>query len=265
MTGLSGPRYHWRSPFYDNTSKRSFLCWCDNWRQHWAEIHFYGLKCGLFGIVLHLTGRAGMHVVVPNSTEQDCVVLDSVAISCSGQDWTGRDWAELSRIALLNTALDWTRLYCYWLIWTWATMDLNVLGWKGMDWNWTGTNSIGLDWTGLDGRRFHGMDWTARQWSGPDWTEPDSASEDWTGRHALHWTRLSYSELDFIRLHYTALPWIELESTIQDSHCTSLDWSTPNCIWRIQMKLIKNVLRCKWIYSTGLDHTGLLSTAMEVS
>ena len=54
-----------------------------------------------------------MHVFVPNSTEQDCVVLDSVAISCSGQDWTGRDWAELSRIALLNTALDWTRLYCY--------------------------------------------------------------------------------------------------------------------------------------------------------
>ena len=30
-----------------------------------------------------------MHVVVPNSTEQDCVVLDSVAISRSGLDRTG--------------------------------------------------------------------------------------------------------------------------------------------------------------------------------
>ena len=149
----------------------------------------------------------------------------------------GRDWAELLRIALLCTALDWNTLDCYWLIWTWPTLDWNVLSWKGMNWNWTGTNRIGLD-----GRRFLRMDWTARQWSGPDWTEPDSASGDWTGRHALHWTWLSYSELDFIGLYYTALPWIELESTIQDSHCTSLDWSTPNCIRRIQMKLIKNVL-----------------------
>ena len=121
----------------------------------------------------------------------------------------------------------------------------------------------GREWIGigLDGRRFHWMDWTARQWNGLDWNEPDSTSEDWTGRHALHWTGLSYSELDFTRLHYTALPWIELESTIQDSHCTSLDWSTPN----FQMKLIKTVLLCTWMYSTGLDHTGLLSTAMEVS
>ena len=41
-----------------------------------------------------------MHVVVPNSTEQDCVVLDSLAISCSGLDGT-----ELLRIALFCTAL----------------------------------------------------------------------------------------------------------------------------------------------------------------
>ena len=37
-------------------------------------------------------------------------MLDSTAVSCSGLDGTGRDWAELLRIALLCTALDWTRL-----------------------------------------------------------------------------------------------------------------------------------------------------------
>ena len=52
-------------------------------------MHLYGLKCGLFGIASHLTGRAAMHVVVPNSTEQDCGVLDSAAISCSRLDGTG--------------------------------------------------------------------------------------------------------------------------------------------------------------------------------
>ena len=62
----------------------------------------YGLKCGLFGIALHLTGRAAMHVVVPNSTEQDCGVLDSVVISCSRLDETG-----------LGSALaDYTALHC---------------------------------------------------------------------------------------------------------------------------------------------------------
>ena len=214
MTGLSGPRYHWRSPFYDNTSKRSSLCWCDNWRQHWAEIHFYGLKCGLFGIVLHLTGRAGMHVVVPNSTEQDCVVLDSVAISCSGQDWTGRDWAELSRIALLNTALDWTRLYCYWLIWTWATMDLNVLGWKGMDWNWTGTNSIGLDWTGADST---------------EWTGPHVSGVDRTG---LSRTALQKTELD--GMHFTGLDCLTLSLTSLD--CTTLHY--PGLNWKVPYRTV---------------------------
>ena len=195
VTGLSGPRYHWRSPFYDNTSKRSSLCWCDNWRQHWTEIHLYGLKCGLFGIALHLTGRARMHVVVPNSTEQDCVVLDSVAISCSGQDWTGRDWAELSRIALLNTALDWTRLYCYWLIWTWATMDLNVLGWKGMDWNWTGTNSIGLDWTGRAQIPWNGLDRTSVEWTGLDWAGQRFRRLNWTACTSLDSTVLLWAWL----------------------------------------------------------------------
>ena len=68
----------------------------------------YGLKCGLFRIALHLTGRAAMHLAVPNLTEQDCVVLDSTAVSCSQLDET--EMAEVLRIALLCTALDWTRL-----------------------------------------------------------------------------------------------------------------------------------------------------------
>ena len=178
--------------------------WCDNWRQQWTEIQFYGLKCGLFGIALHLTGRAGMHVIVANSTEQDCVVLDWVAISCSGRDWTGRDWAELSRIALLNTALDWTRLYCYWLIWTWATLDLNVLGWEGMNWNWTGTISIGLDGTGLD-----------------------RASVGWTG---LEWAGERFRWLNWTALYFTGLDCLSLSLTSADCnilHQPGLNWKVP--------------------------------------
>ena len=53
-----------------------------------------------------------MHLVVPSLTEQDCVVLDSTAVSCSGLDGTGRNGVELLRIALLCTALDWIRLDC---------------------------------------------------------------------------------------------------------------------------------------------------------
>ena len=49
---------------------------------------FYGPKFGLFGIALHLTSRAAI-LIVPNLTEQDCVVLDSTAVSCSGLDGTG--------------------------------------------------------------------------------------------------------------------------------------------------------------------------------
>ena len=47
-----------------------------------------GLNVGFFRIALQLTGRAAMHLVVPNLIEQDCVVLDSTAISCSGMDET---------------------------------------------------------------------------------------------------------------------------------------------------------------------------------
>ena len=171
MTGLSGPRYHWKGPFYDNVSRRSSLCWCDNWRQHWTEIHLYGLKCGLFGIALHLTGRAAMHVVVPNSIEQDCGVLDSVAFSCSRLDGTGLGWA----------LTDCTALHCTRLDYTWLLLTYMDLAYAGLKCTWLEGNELELD-----GCRFHRMDWTARQWNGPDWTEPDSTSEDWNGRHALH-------------------------------------------------------------------------------
>ena len=183
MTGLSGPRYHWKGPFYDNVSRRSSLCWCDNWRQHWTEIHLYGLKCGLFGIALHLTGRAAMHLVVPSLTEQDCVVLDSAAISCSGLDGTGL--AELLRIALLCTALDWTRLDCYWLIWTWATLDLNILSWEGM--NGIRQERIGLDWMGT----------YSTEWTGPHVRG--------VGRTGLSWTVLQKAELHGTAPHWTGL------------------------------------------------------------
>ena len=71
----------------------------------------YGLKCGLFRIALHLTGRAAMHLVVPNLTEQDCVVLDSTAVSCSGLDGTRPRCYGLHCSALHLTGLDSTAGY----------------------------------------------------------------------------------------------------------------------------------------------------------
>ena len=154
---------------YDNAlGRRSRLCWCDNWRQDWTEIHLYGLQRGLFRIALHLTGRAAMHLVVPNLTEQDCVVLDSTAVSCSRLDETEMsrgvtDCTALHCTALHCTALQCTRLNCCWLIWTWAIVDWNVLRWKRM--NGIGRKRIDLsgtelDWKGRDGNRLHLMDWT---------------------------------------------------------------------------------------------------------
>ena len=186
-----------------------------------------------------------MHVVVLNSTEQDCVVLDSVAISCSGQDWTGRDWAELSRIALLNTALDWTRLYCYWLIWTWATMDLNVLGWKGMDWNWTGTNSIGLDWTGADST---------------EWTGPHVSGVDRTG---LSRTALQKIELD--GMHFTGLDCLSLSLTSPD--CTTLHY--PGLNWKVPYRTVSSLhlarLICTELHSTFPNETDKDCTALYMN
>ena len=100
-----------KRPVYDNAvGRRSWLCWCDNWRQDWTEIHLYGLQCGLFRIALHLTGRAAMHLVVPSLTEQDCVVLDSTAVSCSGLNGTGQDETGLSCYGLHCSALHFTGL-----------------------------------------------------------------------------------------------------------------------------------------------------------
>ena len=56
-----------------------------------------------------------MHLVVPSSTKQDYVVLDSTAVSCSGLNGTGQDKTELSCYTLYNLlqiVLDWTRLDC---------------------------------------------------------------------------------------------------------------------------------------------------------
>ena len=47
-----------------------------------------GLNVGFFRIALQLTGRAAMHLVVPNLIEQDCVVLDLMVVSCSGLNET---------------------------------------------------------------------------------------------------------------------------------------------------------------------------------
>ena len=169
MTGLSGPRYHWRGPFYDNGSRRSSLSWCDNWRQHWTEIHLHWLICGLFGIALHFTGRPVMHVFVPNSTEQDCGVLDSMAISCSGLDGTGLGWALTDCTALHCTWLEYSRLLLTYMDLAYAglkctKLEGNELELDGNEQDWTGRAQIppnGLDrasveWTGLDwaGQRF---------------------------------------------------------------------------------------------------------------
>ena len=113
-----------------------------------------------------------MHLAVPNLSEQDCVVLDSTAVSCSQLDET--EMAEVLRIALLCTALDWTRLDYPRLKCTYV---------EGNDWNWTGTNRFeregtGLDWTGRDGTRLHLMDWTGLNWTGVHVSGVDSTGLD---------------------------------------------------------------------------------------
>ena len=54
-----------------------------------------------------------MHLVVPSLTEQDCVVLDSTAVSCSGLNGTGQDKTELSCYRLYLTGLDSTAVDLY--------------------------------------------------------------------------------------------------------------------------------------------------------
>ena len=70
-------------------------------------------------------------------------------------DWMGQYWAELLRITLLCTALDWTRLDS-------TAVDLYGPGLRWIKMHLAEGNELELDWT-------------ARQWSG---TEPDSTSED---------------------------------------------------------------------------------------
>ena len=182
-----------------------------------------------------------MHSVVPNLTEQDCVVLDSTAVSCSGLDGTGLGWAV--RIALLCTALYWTRLDFCWPIWTWAMLDINVLSWKGMygiGWERTELNGTGVDWTDTDFTRWTGQEYTSAEWTGLDWVGQHFRGLNWM---ALHFTgqeclSLSLNSPDFTRLHHSTLDWTGKYHTGQSAHCTSLDWSAPNCIARFQMKLI---------------------------
>ena len=153
---------------------------------------------------LEWTGRNAL--VVPNLTEQDCVVLDSTAVSCSGLNGTGQDETGLSCYglhcsALHFTGLDSTAVDLYGPGLCWIEMNLAGREWIG----------IGRDGTGLDGRRFHWMDWTARQWewSGLDWAGQHFRILKWT---ALHFTgpdclRLTLTSPDCTTLHYPGLNW----------------------------------------------------------
>ena len=67
-----------------------------------------------------------MHLVVPNLTEQGCVVLDSTVVSCIGRDGTGQSCYGLHCSALHLTGLDSTAVDSYG---TWAMLDSNVLSW----------------------------------------------------------------------------------------------------------------------------------------
>ena len=169
-------RYHQKRPVYDNAvSRRSWLCWCDNWRQNCTEIHLYGPKFGLFGIALHLTSRAAI-LIVPNLTEQDCVVLHSTAVSCSGLDGTGLGWAVKDCTALHCTALDGldsTAVDLYGPGLCWVEMYLAGREWKeldGKEQNWMAWGSTEQAQTPLDRLDRNKLDWSARQRSGMDWT-----------------------------------------------------------------------------------------------
>ena len=132
--------------------------------------------------------------------------------------------------------------------------------------NWTGREWIGRTQTSLGGLDT-GQEYTSAEWTGLDWVWQHFRGLNWM---ALHFTgqeclSLSLNSPDFTRLHYSTLDWTGKYHTGQSAHCTSLDWSAPNCIARFQMKLTKTVLHCTWMYSTGLDYTGELCTALEVT
>ena len=72
-------------------------------------------------MALQLIRRAAMHLVVPNLTEQDRIVLDSTAVSCSGLDGTG-----LGRAATDCTALQCSALHL--IVLNLTAVDLNRPG-----------------------------------------------------------------------------------------------------------------------------------------
>ena len=99
-----------------------------------------------------------MHLVVPNLTEQDCVVLDSTAVSCSPLDET-----EMSRDVTDCTAVQCASLYQTRLLLT--RMDLGHPRLKctqveGNEWNWTEKNRIEQDGTGPEVAGLTGRDGT---------------------------------------------------------------------------------------------------------
>ena len=114
--------------------------------------------------------------------------------------------------------------------------------------HFTGRAWIELDGSGRDRTGHPWIDWTALKWTGLHRTGLDYTSVDGTG-------------LDWTALHFTGLDCLSLTTL----YCTPPDWSAPNCIARLQMKLNKTVLYCTWMYSTGLDHTAELCTALDVT
>ena len=118
-------------------------------------------------------------------------------------------------------------------------LSWNAFHWKGLNW-------IGREWTGSNGTPLNGLDRTkvaGLHRTGLDYTSVDGTGLDWTA------------------LHFTGLDCLSLTTL----YCTPPDWSAPNCIARLQMKLNKTVLYCTWMYSTGLDHMAELCKALDVT
>ena len=97
-----------------------------------------------------------MHLVVPSLTEQDCVVLDSTAVSCSGLNGTGQDETGLSCYGLHCSALHFTGLDS-------TAVDLYGPGLCWIEMYLAGRERIGirLDETGLAQIPLNGLDHTS--------------------------------------------------------------------------------------------------------
>ena len=113
--------------------------------------------------------------------------------------------------------------------------------------------------------------------NGRDWTPLiglDRTTREWTGLDGQH-----LRGLDLMALHFTGLDCLSLSLT--SPYCATplypgFNWNAPyriasslhvitiiapNCIARLQM----TVLHCMWMYSSGLDHTAELCTALDVT